>query len=60
MFKVIYIDFQSVALSSIPPGNVAQPDEHMLTCDLSKMRREVDDMTELFMHTETGMQLAGQ
>lgn len=54
LFKVIeYLDFQSVTLSWIPPGNTAQPDKHMLTCDLSRLRREVDDMTQLFMHTET-------
>lgn len=58
LLKVINLDFQSVALSSIPPGNAAQPDKHMLTSDLSGLRREVDDVTVRFMHTETGTQSA--
>lgn len=60
LFEVIRIDFQSQVLFRIPPGNAAQPDKHMLTFDLSRLRRDVDDMTKLFKHTETGTHTLGQ
>lgn len=41
-------------MSGIPQGIVAQPDKHMLTCDLNRLRREVDDMTKLLIQRERG------